>query len=60
MSKILEAIDHLAQQTYTPEWGHPAIRKYIETGDESLLKAIPSPKDSWAGELLGALPDPDG
>jgi hypothetical protein len=59
MSKILEAIDKLAKQTYPPGWNNPAIRKFIETGDEGLLKGIPSFQYSWAGGLVDALPDPD-
>ncbi len=59
MSKILEALDKLARQSYQPSWNNPDIRKFVETGDESLFKTIPALKDSWMGDLCNALPDPD-
>lgn len=59
MSKILEAIDQLAASTYPPGWNDPAIRTYLETGDEALLQSIQPLYESWTGSLLVALPDPD-
>lgn len=58
MSKILEALDKLAKQTYPPGWNNPSIRRYIETGDENALKQIPVMQNSWTAWLTEALPDP--
>lgn len=59
MSKILEAIDKLATQKYAPGWNNPAVRKFIETGDEGWMTSIPPFQNGWAWELTNALPDPD-
>lgn len=59
MSRILEAINQLAKEAYPPGWNNPAIKKYIETGDETTLKLIPALRDSSTAELTGSLPDPD-
>ena len=59
MSKILEAIDQLAASSYPPGWDNPAIRKFIETGDEALLQSIPPFGYGWTSGLSAALPDPD-
>ncbi len=60
MSKILEAIDKFATQTYSDEWKLEAIRNYTETGDEALLTGLQLiPRSPAAYELAAALPDPD-
>lgn len=59
MSKILEAIDKLAKQSYPPGWNNPAIKQFIQTGDENTLKLIPTMQNSWTAGLTEALPDPD-
>ena len=59
MSKILEALDKLAQQKYAPGWNNPAIKKFIEAGDENGLKNIPPLKDGFTWELAAAIPDVD-
>ena len=59
MSKILEAIDKLASQKYPGGWDTPAIKQFIQTGDEQLLKAIPSALNHWVYDLRSALPNPD-
>ena len=44
MSKILDALDKLARQNYAPGWNNPAIRKFVETGDDELAErhSLPS------------------
>lgn len=59
MSKILDALDELAKQNYAPDWKNPAIRQFVETGDEALLRSIPKFKNPWTGSLISALPEPD-
>ncbi len=59
MSKILEAIDKLAKQSCPPGWNNPAIKQFIQTGDETLLKSIPPFQNSWTSYLAEALPSPD-
>src|SRR4051812_5819948 len=59
MSKILEAIDKLARQGHPPGWDNPAIKKFLETGDDALLKSIRPFRDGWTAWLTDALPDPD-
>lgn len=59
MSKILEAIDKLASQKYPGGWDNPAIKQFIQTGDEQLLKSIPPALNHWVYELRSALPNPD-
>lgn len=56
MSKILEVIDKLAQQTYMPGWNNPAIKRFIETGDVTLLASIAPFKYSGAWSLANDLP----
>jgi len=59
MSKIFDALDELAKQTYAPEWKDPAIRQFVRTGDEALLPGIRPFKNSWSGSLPQELPAPD-
>ena len=58
MSEILDELDTIASQSCNPFWSSPAIRKFVETGDESQFKLIPSLPDTGAITLLAfALPD---
>lgn len=59
MSKILEAIDLMARRGYPAGWGHPDIKRFLATGDESLLKRIPKPQDYGTWVLWDVLPIPD-
>jgi hypothetical protein len=59
MSKILEALDEKAKHNYPPGWNNPAIKKYVETGDEALLQVIGPLSNSHTGTLSAALPEPD-
>ena len=59
MSQILEQIDKLAKLAYMTGWNSPAIRTYIETGDENALKSIPSLPRAATWDLAWAMPNPD-
>ncbi|RBP44596.1 HEAT repeat protein [Roseimicrobium gellanilyticum] len=60
MSKILKLLDAFAKETYSKDWHHPSIKRYIETGDDAQLAAIPKmPYRSGSWQLAYELPDPD-
>lgn len=59
MSKILEVIDSLAKNVYFKHWQNPAIKRFIETGDEALLSSIPPMQNAGAWELNRAMPTID-
>jgi hypothetical protein len=60
MSALLDALDLQAKQTYPPGWNNPAIRKYVETGDDAALKSIPQmPQHAWVYSIADALPEPN-
>lgn len=56
MSQLLEALDKLAQQSWNKNWQNPAIRQFVESGDERLLGSIPKLDHAWG--LDSALPVP--
>ncbi len=60
MSKILQALDDLAKATYVTVWHHPSIKRYVQTGDDAQLAAIPQADyRSGTWQLQNELPDPD-
>lgn len=59
MSGILDAIDKLAKNKYTPEWSNPHVRKYVEAGDPADLAKIPQFRSPYFSKDSLPLPHPD-
>ena len=58
MATVLEALDELAAEQWQRHWHHPAIRRYLTTGDSKQLAKIPTPalkSKGFPSELLEAL-----